>query len=94
MSKNLKIIIILAAIIVLSLAGFFAWEKGIFQSQTEKTAGEIEKAGETAETITESASQGVLPSINPTANPYENVSETNPIEKANPFKDIKTNPFE
>lgn len=91
MNKNLKIVIILAIVIILSLTGFFIWEKLYQKSPTEKT---IEKAGETAEIITESATQGVLPSINSTANPYDNVSETNPVEKANPFKNIKTNPFE
>mgnify|MGYP001558595751 CR=1 FL=1 len=91
MSKNLKIVIILAIIIILSLSGFFIWKKFYQKSPTEKT---IEKAGETAEIITESATQGILPSINSTANPYDNVSETNPVEKANPFKNIKTNPFE
>jgi len=91
MSKNLKIIIILAIIVILSLIGFFVWNKFYKKSPAEKT---IEKAGETAEIITESATQGILPSLNTTANPYENVSETNPVEKANPFKNIKTNPFE
>lgn len=91
MSKNLKIIIILAVIIIVFLAGFFVWKKFYQKLQTEKI---IEKTGEAAEIITESATQGVLPSINSTANPYENVSETNPVEKANPFKNIKTNPFE
>ncbi|MEK7593478.1 MAG: hypothetical protein AAB464_02075 [Patescibacteria group bacterium] len=91
MSKNLKIIAISAIIIILFLVGFFAWKKFYQKPQAEET---IKKAGEAAEIITESATRGVLPTINPTANPYENVSETNPIEKANPFKNIKTNPFE
>ena len=73
---------------------FFAWKKfKAPQLQAEKTVNEIEKTGEAAEIITESATQGVLPSINSTANPYENISETNLVEKANPFKNIKTNPF-
>ncbi len=94
MNKNFKIILIITIIIVLSLAGFFVWKKfKTSQSQVEKTVSEIEKTSETAEIITESATQGILPSINSTANPYENISETNPIEKANPFKDIKINPF-
>ncbi len=94
MNKNLKIILIITVIIVLSLIGFFVWKKfKISQSQVEKTVSEIEKTSEAAKIITESASQGVLPLINSTANPYEKISETNPVEKANPFKDIKTNPF-
>lgn len=41
--------------------------------------------------ITQEATQGVLPSIN--TNPLENKPDINPADKANPFKNIETNPF-
>lgn len=52
----------------------------------------LEKTGEAAEKLVEDASKGVLPDIG--ANPLENKPDVNPVDKANPFKDIKTNPFE
>lgn len=37
----------------------------------------------------------VVPSYTtPSANPYETAPEVNPVEKTNPFSDLKTNPFE
>lgn len=47
-----------------------------------------------AQTITESAVRGTLPSINPQSNPLEKLPEINPLDKTNPFKGFKTNPFE
>lgn len=29
----------------------------------------------------------------PSTNPYENVPSVNPVEQANPFNELKTNPF-
>ena len=29
----------------------------------------------------------------PSANPYESAPEVNPVERANPYTDLKTNPF-
>ena len=40
----------------------------------------------------ENAAKGVLPSIG--VNPLESKPDINPADKANPFKDIKINPFE
>lgn len=44
-----------------------------------------------AEKIIENATKGALPSIN--TNPLENKPDINPADKANPFTNIKTNPF-
>ncbi len=45
-------------------------------------------------TITDSATQGTLPSIGEAANPLSSKPDLNPADKANPFDSIKTNPFE
>ncbi len=88
-----KIMLIIAAIIIVIaiVVGYIYWQRSSPVSQEEQA---INEAGNVAEKITESASQGVLPDVAPTANPYEGISKTNPADKANPFKSIKTNPFE
>lgn len=39
-------------------------------------------------------SGSALPSFAPSVNPAEKLPETNPVDVANPFKGVKTNPFE
>ena len=93
MNKKTLIILIVLIAIVLSIAlgvgSYIYWNKWK-KLQAGKDA--LEKAGEAAETITESATKGVLPSLG--TNPLENKPDINPADKANPFKNIKTNPFE
>lgn len=84
MDSNKKLILIGVVALVIGLTtGYFFWQK----YKTPKLTPE-----ETAEKITESATQGVLPSIQ--TNPLENKPDINPADKANPFKNIKINPFE
>lgn len=52
----------------------------------------LDEAGQTAEKITESATQGVLPDLS-NQNPLEDKPDVNPVSKTNPFSEIKTNPF-
>lgn len=88
MKKSILTLIVVVIVIGLGVCGYFYW------TDWRKTPEEkvLEKAGETAEKITENATQGVLPEIN--TNPLENKPEVNPVDKTNPFKDLKTNPFE
>lgn len=89
MNKKTLIIIIAAVLIgALAVGGYFYWNK------KNKTPGEkaLEAAGDAAEKLTESATKGVLPSIQ--TNLLENKPDINPADKANPYKNIKTNPFE
>jgi len=81
-------LIIIAAVLLIGLAvgGYFLWKNSASGKKT------LEKAGEAAEKITESAAKGALPSIG--TNPLENKPDVNPADKANPFKNIITNPFE
>lgn len=90
--KTLIILIaIIAAVllIVLGTIGYFYWDK---QKKLKAGKDALEDAGRAAKTITESATKGVLPSLG--ENPLENKPDINPADKSNPFKDIKTNPFE
>ena len=89
-SKKVILIIIAAVVVVgLAIGGYFFWSNWKKSASSENKA--IENAGEAAEKITEGATKGVLPSIG--ANPLESKPDVNPVDKANPFKDIKTNPF-
>lgn len=94
------IIIIIVVIILLAGAGYFYWMKYYKKEEpapATSTAGKIEdikKAEEAGQILTESATSGTLPEINPQSNPLEKLPETNPIEQTNPFKNLKTNPFE
>jgi predicted negative regulator of RcsB-dependent stress response len=88
---NKKMLIIITAVVLLIgliVAGYLYWQKT--KAKPEEQA--LEKAGEAAEKITESATKGVLPSLK--TNPLENQPDINPASQANPFKNIKTNPFE
>ncbi len=80
-------IIAIILLIALGIAGYFYW----INFKKSETKNALENAGNTAEDITNSATKGVLPSIQ--INPLENKPDVNPANKANPFTNIKTNPF-
>lgn len=88
--KETLIMIVAVLLIGLAVGGYFLWNNWKKSSSSEKTV--LQKVGEAANKITESATKGVLPSIG--ANPLENKPDVNPADKANPFKNIITNPFE
>ena len=85
MDKKIIIIIIAAVLLVVLVGGYFLWA-----NFKKSKAGALDNIG-TAEDITNSATKGVLPSIE--TNPLEDKPDLNPADKANPYKDIKTNPF-
>ena len=72
------VIVIVAALVTWYLIGRSAETPG------EKAVGDLEDALESA---------GALPEINPLSNPLEEMPDVNPVDAANPFKGIKTNPF-
>jgi len=89
-----KIIIAIVAVVLLislGVGGYLYWNN-FKKSKEAPETNAIEKAGETANQITEEATKGVLPSIQ--TNPLENKPDVNPASQANPIKDIKTNPFD
>lgn len=101
LNKNMKIpkiskkttLILIAVILLIGLllGGYFGWEKWN-KSRVSSGIKALESAGEASEKIMESAIKGVLPSIG--TDPLENKPDVNPADKANPFKNIKTNPFD
>ena len=96
-NKKIIIIVVVAAVISLAVAGYFYWQKSEAPELTpeeqtlEQSLGQV---GEAAGKITESATQGTLPSLDVNKNPLEKAPDINPVGQSNPFKDIKTNPFE
>ncbi|MFH1392969.1 MAG: hypothetical protein ABIG73_01110 [Patescibacteria group bacterium] len=87
-----EILIIAAVVLVIGLAvgGYFWWDS--WKNSISSGIQTLENIGGTADKITESATKGVLPSIG--INPLESKPDVNPADKANPFKNIITNPFQ
>ncbi len=84
--KEILMIVAVVLIIGLAIGGYFLWK-----NSTSSENNALENVGDAADKITESATKGVLPSI--VANPLESKPDVNPADKANPFKNIITNPF-
>jgi len=84
-------LIILAVVLIIATVvfGYSYYQKSHKAVETDA----VQQAGDTAENLGKSASQGVLPSIDPKSNPMENAPDINPVSKTNPFSSIKTNPF-
>ncbi|MDP1706450.1 MAG: hypothetical protein Q8L36_01380 [bacterium] len=88
-----KDIIILIVIVIVALAAYWYF---VYQTPAETTptgeepAAALEEAATNiSNTIASSVSAITVP------NAAEKISqETNPVEKSNPFTDLKTNPFE
>lgn len=87
--KTLIIIIAVVLITALGAGGYIYWNK---RAETGGEKSSLEKIDDAAQKANESATKGVLPSLE--TNPLENKPDINPADKANPFKNIKTNPFE
>lgn len=86
---NKKIVIALAAVVIVAAVGLYYW-----YFLKPEPASPVEQAGSVVEELSEQASQGVLPTIDPGSNPMQNAPDVNPVSKTNPFSNIKTNPFE
>ncbi|MFH1162213.1 MAG: hypothetical protein V1696_02980 [Candidatus Jorgensenbacteria bacterium] len=89
---NKRLLIAVAVAVVLIAAGYWYWESTRVVLTPEQQA--LQSAGDAAQAITESATQGVLPSLDVSANPVGGATDVNPVTKTNPFSGIKTNPFE
>ena len=87
-----EILIMIAAVLLVALAvgGYFLWNNWKNSVSSENQA--LDNAGDAADKITENATKGVLPSV--VTNPLESKPDVNPADKANPFKNIITNPFQ
>lgn len=88
--KSIIEIITVIVIIALGVGGYFYWQK-TKQTPEEKT---LQTVGEATDILQESATQGTLPSIDSgQINPLKDNPDVNPVNKTNPFTNIKTNPF-
>lgn len=93
-SSQNKILIIIVILLVGVLGGYFIWQYWLAPEATETSETKaVEEIAAGVEKAVESATSAALPSINPQSNPLENAPNVNPMERANPFKEIKTNPF-
>lgn len=87
---------ILATIVVIVFVGLLIFGFLYFKKSEEfpgPAITSLEDVTENMEIINNAATGGVLPEIKTEVNPLENKPNINPVDKANPFKDIKTNPF-
>ena len=94
MLKNIskKTIVIVAVVSIVMAVGGYFYLTNLIKSKNAPETNSIENAGKAADKIIEGATKGVLPSLQ--TNPLENTPDINPAAKANPIKNIKTNPFE
>lgn len=88
MAKKTIIIITIAAAAIIIIAGIFVYI-GI---QYNKQKNILKDTNGMAEDLVNQATKGTLPSLQ--TNPLEAKPDLNPVDQANPMKDIKTNPFE
>ena len=79
---------ILAAVVIIAAVGWYYW----YYLKPEPTTP-VEQAASAVEALSEQASQGVLPPVDPGSNPMQDAPDVNPVSKTNPFTNIKTNPF-
>lgn len=89
-----KILLVITVLILLFMAatlGVDYWYMGTLTNVQERDVKIFEDVEEQSEVLSESATQGVLPSIQ--TNPLEDKPNINPADKANPFTHIETNPF-
>ncbi|MEK7144655.1 MAG: hypothetical protein AAB794_02275 [Patescibacteria group bacterium] len=86
-------LMILAFVIILSIVMLGALYLSNKKS-APSTAADIQSAVDAAGSVTDSATQGVLPSIGEASNPLTNKPDINPTSKTNPFDSVKTNPFQ
>jgi len=88
---NRKLLIAFVIAIVLLAAGYWYWTS----TRTAPTPEEvnISAVGDAVKAITDSATQGVLPSLDIQTNPLDSVPDINPVTKTNPYSGVKTNPF-
>jgi flagellar basal body-associated protein FliL len=93
MDKKLVITIIVALVlIILGIGGYFYWSQNKIQTPQEQAQ---QAASETTDILNNSVSQGVIPSIDTAqVNPLKDNPNINPVDKTNPFTNVKTNPFE
>ncbi|MDP2651775.1 MAG: hypothetical protein Q8O94_01425 [bacterium] len=79
--KKILLIAVSIAVLLGVVLGYYFIKK-----TKESTAADVQAAADAAGSISESATQGVLPSIGEAANPLTNKPDINPTSKTNPFQ--------
>lgn len=88
MNKKTIIIIVVVSLLIAGLGvGGFIYLQNLKKAKATGGLGDVGNMP----SITDSATQGVLPSIQ--TNPLEDKPDLNPVDKTNPYKNINTNPF-
>ncbi len=87
---NKKLLIATIVALLLLAGGYWYWKSTTALTPEEQA---LNKAKEAADTLTKNTTQGVIPSLDVNTNPAGNLPDTNPVNKTNPFSDVKTNPF-
>lgn len=88
MTKRTIVLVAAAGLLTgLTAVGYLAWNSRP-NPQVKKELQSTEKDGRTVKSV----SAGFLPSFG--ANPLQGKPDLNPADKANPFKSVRTNPFE
>ena len=83
MNKKIIVVIVVILVVAIAVAGY------LFLSSKNST--EIDWQHQPNYKIT---NQGVLPSIGEGIDPLQNKPNMNPVDVSNPFRSVKTNPFE
>ena len=98
MTKKYIIIVLVLLILGLAGGGFYYWKyKKSAEIQLPPETQAVNELQDITESVTEGVVEGsAVPSLGDAtkgANPLENVQDTNPYNKTNPFSN-KINPFE
>jgi FtsZ-interacting cell division protein ZipA len=95
MKKTILIILLSIAVVGLIIGGYFVCKKyfPFWEKKASSESQAIDQASKAADLLGEKTSQGTLPDIT-SKNPLQNKPDVNPVDQTNPFKDLKTNPFE
>jgi len=87
-NKNIFILAAVVLLVVLGTAGYYYWKNYLAPASEESALNGVNEA---AQTLTDSASKGVLPDMDASA---ASDAAANAITDTNPFSDMKTNPFQ
>ena len=90
-NKKISILLVLVASIIVFGGGYFYWSGMLKTPELKNQTDNSGKKSVVQEKIAQEAVKGTLPSIQ--TNPLEDKPDLNPIDKTNPYKNIKLNPF-
>ncbi|HEY4475265.1 MAG TPA: hypothetical protein VJB92_00875 [Candidatus Paceibacterota bacterium] len=86
MSNKTTWIITISVILILIIAGVIYW-------QSKKNGGLADEQKQLEDLNKALEETNAVPTLNIGANPLDKLPDTNPVTEANPFTNLKTNPF-